>query len=170
MNRRTLLASAALAFAARRLPLPPWVASAQAQEKVWRHGVSLFGDLKYPPGFKQFDYVNAGVPKGGVVREIAIGTYDNFNVVVAEVKGKLATGMGFIYDTLLVPSLDEVSTEYGLLAEAISYPDDFSSATYRLRAEAKWHDGKPVTPEDAIFSLMPSKRTRRSLPPIIATW
>jgi microcin C transport system substrate-binding protein len=52
-----------------------------------------------------------------------------------------------------VPALDEVSSEYGLLAEAVSYPDDFASATFRLRAEAKWHDGKPVTPEDVIFSF-----------------
>jgi microcin C transport system substrate-binding protein len=50
-------------------------------------------------------------------------------------------------------ALDEVSTQYGLLAESMSYPPDFSSVTYRLRAEAKWHDGKPVTPEDVIFSL-----------------
>ena len=52
-----------------------------------------------------------------------------------------------------MPALDEVSSEYGLLAEAVSYPDDFSSATFRLRAEAKWHDGKPVTPDDVIFSF-----------------
>src|SRR5262249_55948139 len=57
-----------------------------------------------------------------------------------------------------VPSLDEASTEYGLLAEAVSYPADFSSVTYRLRAEAKWHDGKPVTPEDVIFSFNAYKK------------
>ena len=53
----------------------------------------------------------------------------------------------------MVAALDEVSTEYGLLAEAVSHPADFSSVIYRLRPEAKWHDGKPVTPEDVIFSL-----------------
>ena len=53
----------------------------------------------------------------------------------------------------MTPALDEVSTEYGALAEAVSHPEDFSSVTYRLRAQAKWHDGKPVTPEDVIFSL-----------------
>ena len=58
-----------------------------------------------------------------------------------------------IYDTLMVEAYDEVSTAYGLLAESVSYPDDFSWATYRLRPEARWHDGKPVTPEDVVFSL-----------------
>jgi microcin C transport system substrate-binding protein len=132
-------------------------ASATAQEespqRLWRHGVSLFGDIKYPPGFKHFDYVNPDAPKGGAVRITAYGTYDNFNPVVAGVKGTIASGIAEIYDTLLVPSLDESSTEYGLLAEAVSYPTDFSSVTYRLRPIAKWHDGQPVTPEDVIFSF-----------------
>ena len=153
MNRRTLLTSAALALVARRLPLPLWSSPARAQPRVWRHGLSLFGDLKYPPGFKHFDYVNAAAPKGGSVRQLAIGTFDNFNVAVAGVKGNLATGISYIYDTLLTPALDEVSSEYGLLAEAVSYPDDFSSASYRLRSHARWHDGKPITPEDVIFSF-----------------
>ena len=122
------------------------------------HGLSLFGDLKYPAGFKQFDYVNPDAPKGGSVREISIGTYDNFNVVVAGVKGSLAGSVLLIYETLMTPALDEVSSEYGLLAEAVSHPDDFSSASYRLRAEAKWHDGKPVTPQDVIFSLNAFKK------------
>jgi microcin C transport system substrate-binding protein len=159
VNRRTLLTSALAAVAtAGRFPFSSRTSTARADERVWRHGASLFGDIKYPPGFAHFDYVNPAAPKGGVVREIAIGTYDNFNVAVADVKGRLATGMGFIYDTLLVQSMDEVSTEYGLIAEAVSYPDDFSSATYRLRAEAKWHDGKPVTPEDAVFSFNAFKK------------
>jgi microcin C transport system substrate-binding protein len=157
VNRRSLLTSALLALAAGRLPLPVWPTGAEAQEKTanrsWRHGVSLFGDLKYPAGFKNFEYVNANAPRGGAARQIAIGTYDNFNMVVAGVKGTLATGISLIYDTLLVPALDEVSSEYGLIAEAVSYPDDFSSASYRLRAEANWHDGTPVTPEDVIFSF-----------------
>ncbi|MDR3421718.1 MAG: extracellular solute-binding protein [Xanthobacteraceae bacterium] len=120
--------------------------------------MSLFGDLKYPPGFKQFEYVNAAAPKGGVARQTAIGTYDNFNVAVAGVKGALVTGIDFIYDTLLVSALDEVSAEYGLLAEAVSHPADSSSASYRLRAQAKWHDGAPVTPDDVIFSFNAFKK------------
>jgi microcin C transport system substrate-binding protein len=127
--------------------------AAAQEEKEWRHGLSLFGTLKYPAGFKHFDYVNPQAPKGGVARQIAIGTFDNFNLVVAGVKGSLAMGIDLIYDTLMAPALDEVSTEYGLLAESVSHPPDFSSVTYRLRANAKWHDGKPVTPEDVIYSL-----------------
>jgi microcin C transport system substrate-binding protein len=126
---------------------------ARAQDQAWRHGLSLFGDVKYPAGFKHFDYVNPEAPKGGTVREVAVGTFDNFNQVIAAVKGNLASGLEHVYDTLTVPALDEVSTSYGLLAEAASYPSDHSSVTYRLRPEAKWHDGVPVTPEDVIFSL-----------------
>jgi microcin C transport system substrate-binding protein len=119
----------------------------------WRHGLSLFGDLKYKADFKQFDYVNASAPKGGTARMVAIGTFDSFSLVVAGLKGQIAAGIELIYDTLTVPAFDEVSTEYGLLADAASYPDDFSSVTYRLRAEAKWHDGKPVTADDVVFSF-----------------
>ena len=120
---------------------------------VWRHALSLFGDIKYPADFKRFDYVNPDAPKGGTVRQILIGTFDNLNVTVAGVKGAIAAPVQLIYESLTTPSLDEVSTEYGALAEVFSHPEDFSSVTYRLRALAKWHDGKPVTPEDVIFSL-----------------
>jgi microcin C transport system substrate-binding protein len=131
----------------------PAIAAAQAQPApAWRHALSLFGDVKYPADFKHFDYVNPAAPKGGVVRQIAVGTFDNFNMVVSGVKGSLGAH-GEIYETLTASSLDEVSTQYGLLAETMSHPADFSSVTYRLRAEAKWHDGRPVTPEDVIFSL-----------------
>ena len=124
-----------------------------ADEPAWRHGLSLFGDVKYPPGFKHFDYVNPNAPKGGAVRLGALGTFDNFNTVVAGVKGTIAFGLELIYDTLMTHSLDEVSTEYGLIAESVRYPADFSWVTYRLRPEARWHDGKPITPEDVIYSL-----------------
>jgi len=143
------------------LALPERIAAqslARAEEGAWRHGLSLFGELKYPPGFKHFDYVNPNAPKGGVVRQIALGTFDNLNPVVAGVKGSLAAGIDQIFDTLMVGALDEVSSEYGLLAEAVSHPPDFSSVTYRLRAEAKWHDGAPVTPEDVIFSFNAFKK------------
>jgi microcin C transport system substrate-binding protein len=129
-------------------------AASPAGEPAWRHGLSLFGDIKDPAGFKHFDYVNPAAPKGGTVRLGMSGqTFDNFNRVVAGVKGNLAAGVTLLHDTLLVEALDEVSTEYGLLAESVNYPDDFSWVVYRLRDNAKWHDGKPVTPEDVIFSL-----------------
>jgi microcin C transport system substrate-binding protein len=139
----------------RRVALAALVVSfaAPAAANDWRHGLSLFGKLKYPAGFPHFDYVNPTAPKGGTVRQIAIGTFDNFNMIVSGVKGNIAAGTELISDTLMVGALDEVSTEYGLLAESVSYPEDFSSVTYRLRANAKWHDGKPVTPDDVIFSF-----------------
>jgi microcin C transport system substrate-binding protein len=160
VNRRSLLKSALLAVAAKRLTFPDLisVAHAQQQEKNWRHGLSLYGELKYPPGFKKFDYVNANAPKGGTARQIALGTFDNFNTAVAGVKGSLAAGIEQIYETLLASSLDEISTGYGLLAEAVSFPADFSSVTYRLRPGAKWHDGTPVTPADVIFSFNAFKK------------
>jgi microcin C transport system substrate-binding protein len=126
---------------------------ARAQDKSWQHGLSLFGELKYPAGFKHFDYVNPSAPRGGTVRQIAFGTFDNLNLVVAGVKGSLAGGLNYPVETLMTEALDEVSTEYGLVAESVSYPPDFSSVTYRLRVEARWHDGKPITPDDVIFSF-----------------
>ena len=156
MGTKSLLracAAAAILVAIPVLSLAPAAELEKAQEKVWRHGLSLFGELKYPEGFRHFDYVNPNALKGGVVRLTGFGTYDNFNLVVAGVKGSVALGVDLIYDTLMVSSLDEVATTYGLLAESVSYPDDFSSATYRLRPTAKWHDGKPVTAEDVIFSF-----------------
>jgi microcin C transport system substrate-binding protein len=160
ITRRHLLQGGAFAAvapalgAATGLPVAnPARAEAAADEPVWRHALSLFGSVKYPADFARFDYVNPDAPKGGVVRQISIGTFDNFNPAVAGVKGSIASAVGLIYESLTTPSEDEVSTEYGALAEAVSYPEDFSFVTYRLRPQAKWHDGEPVTPEDVIFSL-----------------
>jgi microcin C transport system substrate-binding protein len=156
--RSTALAAATPAFSAIIGPRDWSAALAEAGQSAdatlsFRHGLSLFGDLKYPPDFSHFDYVNADAPKAGTVRLSTTGTFDNFNIVVAGVKGSLAAGLELIYDTLMVSALDEISSEYGLLAEGASYPDDFSSVTYRLRANARWHDGTPVTPRDVIFSF-----------------
>jgi microcin C transport system substrate-binding protein len=157
MNRRSLLGSTALAVAA-LLKWPRSIGAALGDDETWRHGVSLFGDLKYPPGFTHFDYVNADAPKGGTARQAASGTFDNFNGVVARVKGSLGAGIDLINETLLVSSLDEISTGYGLVAEAVSFSADFSSVTYRLREQARWHDGTPVTPDDVIFSFEAVKK------------
>lgn len=126
-------------------------AGARADEKTWHHALSLVGEPKYPDGFEQFKWVNADAPKGGVVRLHAIGTFDSLNQF--PVKGNSAAFVGLIYDSLMAGSPDEPSTEYGLIAESVSYPEDFSSVTFRLRPEARFHDGKPVTPEDVIFSF-----------------
>jgi microcin C transport system substrate-binding protein len=166
-TRRTFLRTALVAAtvpAWQRIGVP-LLGAAQAQDegRTWRHGLSLFGDLKYPAGFKRFDYVNPDAPKGGAARQIAFGTFDNFNMVVSGVRGTLGAGIGFIYDTLNVGALDEASSEYGLLAEALSFPPDRSSVIYRLRANARWHDGKPVTPDDVIFSFEAFKKNHPQL-------
>ena len=165
LTRRFILratAMAALSPLMGRLGLPllvrPAVAGADGQEPEWRHGLSLFGQLKYPIDFRHFDYVNPGAPKVGTVRMIALGTFDNFNEVVAGLKGSIAMGAGVVSDTLMVSSLDEVSTDYGLIAEAVAHPADFASATFRLRANARHHDGEPVTVEDVIFSMESFKK------------
>ena len=95
MNRRSLLISALAATTlptVRRDALLGWTSPAVAQgaSPAWRHGVSKFGDLKYSSGFANFDYVNVNAPKGGTVRQVVLGTFDNFNIVVAETKGTLA--------------------------------------------------------------------------------
>ena len=148
ITRRHLLQGAAFAAAAPSLgtaTLLPAHAQTTTEEPAWRHALSLFGEVKYPAGFKRFDYVNPDAPKGGLVRMISIGTFDNFNIAVAGVKGSIAPAAGMIYETLMARSQDEVGTEYGLLAESAAHPDDFSWVIYRLRKEARWHDGKPVT-------------------------
>jgi microcin C transport system substrate-binding protein len=134
-----------------------------AKAPAWTHGISLLGNLKYPAGFSQFDYVNAHAPKAGVVRRAVVGTYDSFNLVVAGVRGDLAEGIDLIFDTLMVPSLDEVASKYGLIAEAVRYPADLSWVSFRLRSAAKWHDGKNISVEDVIFSLEVFKRLHPQL-------
>ena len=164
ITRRDLLLTGAAAAALPALGSAagvPLVGSAEAQsagDLPWRHALSLFGDIKYPADFKRFDYVNPDAPKGGVARLISLGTFDNFNIAVAGIKGSLAPAAALIYETLMTRAQDEVATEYGELAESAQHPDDFSWVVYRLRKEARWHDGKPVTPEDVIFSLESLKK------------
>ncbi len=115
------------------------------------HALSLFDSVKYGPDFSHFEYVNPDAPKGGQLRMEAIGTFDTLNPFV--LKGSAAIGLGLVYDTLLTSSQDEASTSYGLLVESIELPDDLSSVVFKLREEARWHDGKPITPADVIFSF-----------------
>jgi len=165
LTRRAILQGSAVAIATPVLHVPGTdllVSAAHAQTgsngDAWRHALSLFGEIRYPAGFKHFDYVNPNAPKGGRVRQIAIGTFDNLNRVIAGLKGSIAGGIALINDTLMESAQDEVSTEYGLLAEAVRHPADFSSVTYRLRPQARWHDGKPVTAEDVVFSFEVQKK------------
>ena len=156
LSRRSVLRATAATVAAPALGIlgaASPIGRASGETQIWRHALSLFGDIKYPEGFKHFDYVNPNAPQGGTLRQSALGTFDNFNTVVSGVKGSIAIGTELYVETLTTPSLDEVSTEYGLLAEAISYPADYSAVTYRLRAKARWHDGKPITSDDVLFSF-----------------
>ncbi len=123
-----------------------------ADEGVIRsHGASLIGDLKYGPDFPHYDYVNPDAPKGGTARLGTQGSFDSFNPFI--VKGDPPTGARLPFETLMTPPLDQGSTEYGLIAEWMEYPADYSWVSFRLRDEARWHDGVPITVDDAIFSL-----------------
>ena len=115
-----------------------------------RHAIAMHGTPKYGPDFKHFDYVNPDAPKGGEMRYAAIGTFDNLNPFI--LKGHSVAGGG-LFETLTIGAQDEAFTRYGLLAESIEMPDDRSWVAFTLRKEARWHDGRPVTPEDVIFSL-----------------
>jgi microcin C transport system substrate-binding protein len=153
-SRRTFMQAAGSAIVAPAIAMigKP-VRRANAEEPTWQHGTAIFGELKYPAGFAHFDYVNPAARKGGTARQSVTGTFDNFNLVIAGLKGQIANGTDLMYETLQTASYDEESAEYGLLAEAVSFPADRSSVSYRLRPEAKWHDGRPITPEDVIFSF-----------------
>lgn len=128
--------------------------AAGAQE--WHTTSSLMGESKYGEDFKHYDYVNPDAPKGGTLNSVANGSFDSLNPYV--VRGTPAAGLapfggGLLYDTLMEQSVDEASVSHPLLAEAFSYPADYSSATYRLDPRAKWHDGQPVTVDDVIWSF-----------------
>jgi len=126
-----------------------------AQEHDFRIGNSSISELKYKPGFTHFDYVNPKAPKGGNLNLSVAGTFDTFNPILS--KGDLASGVTLVFDTLMKSADDEVLTSYGLLAEGLSYPSDVSSATFRLRSEAKWADGTSITPDDVVFSFDKAK-------------
>jgi microcin C transport system substrate-binding protein len=125
---------------------------AHAGDPPKRHGIAMYDDLKYPAGFQHFDYVNPQAPKGGTLRlGVAEGTFDSFNPFI--IKGNPAAGITSIWETLLLPSADEPFSEYGLLAETVQTPPDRSWVAFELRPEARWHDGKPVTADDVIWTF-----------------
>jgi microcin C transport system substrate-binding protein len=126
------------------------VGSAIADPVIHRgHAIAMYGEPKYGPGFKHFDYVNPDAPKGGLLRLGATGTFDSFNPYI--IKGNPAVGAAA--ETLTVASADEPFTKYGLIAESVEWPDDRSWVAFTLRPEARWHDGRPITVDDVIFSL-----------------
>ena len=127
---------------------------APAVEAEPRHGLSAFGDLKYPAGFTHFDYVNPDAPKGGRLSMIGTSariTFNSFNYYI--LKGDAAQGLPFLFDTLMVRAWDEPDAVYGLVAETADVADDGLSVTFALRKEARFADGTPVTAEDVANSL-----------------
>lgn len=115
------------------------------------HGLAMHGDLKYGPDFEHFDYADPNALKGGTLTMEASGGFDSFNPFI--LRGQTAAGLGLIYDTLAENSTDEAFSEYGLLAESIEMPDDRSWVAFTLNPDARWHDGKPVTAEDVIWTF-----------------
>ena len=125
--------------------LPAWAA----------HGYALWGELKYPPGFAHFDYVNPTAPKGGEIRLVGnsrASTFDKYNPFT--IKGSAPTYLSeLLFDSLLAGSLDEAGAAYGLLAEDVSVAPDRLSATFRLRPEARFHNGDAVQARDVKHSF-----------------
>lgn len=128
-------------------------AVAGAQE--WRTSSSLINPEIETQPFERYSYVNPEAPKGGTLNSAAFGTFDSFNPFL--VRGTPAAGLtsfgGLIWETLMQQSPEEPSTSHPLIAEAFKYPEDYSSATYRLDPDARWHDGTPITAEDVVWSL-----------------
>lgn len=105
--------------------------------------------------FPHYPYVNPDAPKGGTLNSAAFGTFDSFNPFI--VRGTPAAGFtqfgGLLWDTLMQQSTDEAGTSHPLIAEAFKYPDDYSSAIYRINPNARWHDGVPITADDVVWSF-----------------
>ena len=118
------------------------------------HGYALWNDLKYPAGFTHFDYVNAKAPKGGdlrLVSNLRVSTFDKYNPFT--IKGNAPAYLStLMFDSLLAASLDETASGYGLLAESVEVASDGLSATFRLRPEARFHNGDAVLSADVKFS------------------
>lgn len=150
INRRTLVTGLGVALV---MPRP----SAWAEASAASHALSLYGDVKYPPGFTHVDYVNPDAPRGGSVRFGDLGTFDNVNPYI--LKGvsfvrfsNSFMSSGSMFDSLMAGSADEPSTAYGLIAESVEFPDDRMSITFNLREQARFHDGSPITAQDVVWS------------------
>ena len=133
------------------LLLLPATLAAAADEGGARHGLSLFGDLKYASGFAHFDYVDPAAPKCGEIGLATVGTFDNLNPFI--LKGVEAAGTDLPFDSLLATAFDEPDAAYGLIAESVELADDRSWVRFRLNAQARWHDGTPITADDVVFTF-----------------
>lgn len=133
--------------------------TAWAQTTAPAHGLSVLGDLKYPPGFAHFDYVNPDAPKGGSMSTTAptriynqsFNTFNTLNMFV--LRGEGAFGMEETFATLMDPAWDEPRSVYGYAASGVDVMDDYKTLRFFLRPEASFHDGTPITAADVVFSL-----------------
>ena len=159
-SKPSLLGPAALplliAFAFAAPAFAEEAAAPAAAAATCHHALSLVGEPKMPADFKSFGWVNSDAPKGGTIRMSETGSYDSLNPFT--IMGSAPGSIGLLFETLFASSPDEPSTAYGLIASCASYPEDFSSVTFKLRPEAKFTDGTPVTVEDVIYSLDALKR------------
>jgi microcin C transport system substrate-binding protein len=148
-----------LGGAALAVPLLARDAFAQLETETPLHGISPFGDLKYGPDFEYFDYVNPDAPKGGrLSTQLAQWSYnqapDTFDTLNAYVlRGNGAAGMGLTFATLMLGSADEMGAYYGYAAEYVTVSEDRLTWRFRLRPEAVFHDGTPITADDVAFSI-----------------
>jgi microcin C transport system substrate-binding protein len=129
--------------------LPVWA----EVSTITSHGISTFGDLKYPVDFPHFNLVNPDAPKGGTMRFRGTGassTFDSLNAFI--LKGQPAQGLGLLYDSLLTGSTDEPDAAYGLIASSLEYPEDRSWVIFTMRPEARFSDGVPITSADVVFT------------------
>ena len=129
-------------------------ALAQIEGGTVSHGISAFGELKYPPDFAHFDYVNPDAPQGGTmsfIGTLASQTFDSLNPFI--LKGESAQGLEKTHDALMARALDEPDAMYGLIAESVELPEDRSWAIFTLRPEARFSDGEPITADDVVFTF-----------------
>ncbi len=129
------------------------IAGSAAQAEP-RHGLSVFGELKYSDGFRNFDYVNADAPKGGrmaLIGPTPVDTFDSFNGYI--LKGDPVQGYELLFDSLMARAMDEPDAIYGLVAKTADVAADRMSVTFALRAEARFADGSALTGEDVCDSF-----------------
>ena len=143
--QKALIATGALVLA-----LMGWAVAARAETVITAHGISTFGDLKYPADFKHLDYVNPDAPKGGEISEWTQGGFDSMNPF--SVKGRAGALSSAMLESVMVGTYDEIGASYCLLCETIEYPEDRSWVIFNLRADAKFSDGTPVTGDDLVFA------------------
>ena len=132
---------------------------ATAQSDIERHGISGFGELKYPADFRHFDYVDPNAPKGGVFSQVGPSRQFNQNFLTFNslnsyiLKGDAAQGMELTFASLMARAGDEPDAMYGLAARAVRISPDRRSYRFMLRPQARFHDGTPLTAHDVVFSL-----------------